>query len=136
MCEADFPTEPEWDATGWRQVHPAGRELTEFLRTLLLDRTTEMTQAWNNDDYGCSFNCEWDRVPINVLVMRVMDHWLIICSNLSLLLRFLRPRRYAAALSAMCYHLGRAVRSDSRFRDVRWFTYEEYERAERARWRR
>lgn len=126
VCEADFPREGGWIGDTSDEANPPGQELAEFLQATLRECTTRLSELWNEEDYGWAFNCDWERVTINVLVQRI-DHWLIICSIVSLVPRFLRTRRYEAALSGLCYHLDGAVRQDSRFSDVRWFTSAEYE---------
>jgi hypothetical protein len=128
ICDADFPTEGVWD--GDRPLEPPGRELAEILRAMVAGRVADMTELWNEEDYGWSFNCDWDGVTMNVLVQRI-DHWLIICQVVSLLPRFIRPRRYDAAFTALCYHLDRAIRVDARFRNLRWLTAQEYRRGGR-----
>ena len=125
VCEADFPREGGWIGDDPDGANPPGRDLVDFLQSSLRDCAASITELWNEEGYGWAFNCELDRVTINVLVQRT-DHWLIICSIVSLVPRCLRPRRCATALSRVCDHLDRAVRSDVRFRDVRWFTCAEY----------
>jgi acyl carrier protein len=126
-CEADFPSEGGWIGDNPDEANPPGQQLAVFLQETLRGHAEGITELWKEEGYGWAFNCEWDRVTINVLVQRPDDHWLVICSIVSLLPRFLRSRRYEMALSNLCYYLDGVVRADRRFRDVRWFTRAEYE---------
>jgi hypothetical protein len=128
-CEGDFPTEGGWIGDNPDQENPPGHELAVFVHEALRGATTRLSEIWNEEGYGWAFNCDWDRVTINVLVQRI-DHWLIICSIVSLMPRFLRSRRYNEALSALCYHLDGLVRADKRFNNVRWFAAAESEQSE------
>lgn len=130
VCKADFPGEGGWIADRADESNPPGRELAEFLHAALHGYTTAMSEVWNEEDFGWSFNCDRERVTINVLVQH-LEHWLIICRIVSFMPRFLRSRRYQAALNDVCKKIDRTARADSRFRDLQWFTREEYIRSER-----
>jgi hypothetical protein len=132
VCEADFPRKGGWIGDRPDDTNPAGRELAEFIRASLREHVTRLSELWNEEGFGWSFNCAWDAVTVNVRVQR-LDHWLVICSVISLLPQLLRPRRYKIALSGMCYYLDRVLRSNPRFRNVRWLTRAEFELAESSR---
>jgi hypothetical protein len=126
VCESDFPCEGGWIGDIPDEREPPGRELAEFLQTTLHNRAAYMSNLWNEEGYGWSFNFDWNRVTINLLVQYI-DHWLITCGIVSLRPRFLQPARYESALSGACYQLDRVLRSDNRFRDRRWYSCSEYE---------
>ena len=125
VCEADFPSECVWIDRSKEPI-PAGNELADALQAMLCDRTSKMSEIWNHEAHGWSFNCEWNRVTINVLVTQ-MDHWLIVFRIVSLLPWFLRSSRYYAALRSVCEYIDSSAGSDNRFRDLRWFTRLEFE---------
>ena len=127
VCEADFPNERNENIVDGGEPIPPGRELAEFLQTVLRDHTDKMSEVWNEEDYAWGFNCDWDRVAINVQAGRVDDRWLLIFSIVSIVPRFLRSRKYEVALRNLCERVDLAVRTDSRFRDVRWCTRTEFE---------
>jgi hypothetical protein len=131
VCEADFPTEGGWIGDRPDEANPPGKELVDFLHTALQDHTSGISEVWNEEGYGWSFNCEREGVTVNILLQR-LDHWLIIFSIVSLVPRFLRSSRYETALTAICEQVKKIIRSDCRFRDIRWFTRTEYDAFGRA----
>jgi hypothetical protein len=131
VCEADFPSEGGWTGDRPDEANPPSKEFADFLHAALQDHTSGMSEVWNEEGYGWSFNCERERVTVNILLQR-LDHWLIIFSIVSLVPRFLRSLRYEAALKAICEQVEKTIRSDNRFRDIRWFTLAEYDAFGRA----
>jgi len=105
---------------------PAGRELAEFILSLVQARAKKISAIWNEEDYAWSFNCKWNGVTINVLVGR-SDQWLIIFSIVSLLPRFFQSQKYQAALGDICSLVDRGIRADSRIHEPRWFTRSEFD---------
>lgn len=131
-CEANFDSEGGWVGDVPNENQPPGRDLIEFLLSSIRPHTQSVSEIWNEEGYGWSFNCEKDRTTLNVLVQFV-DHWLIICHTVSLVPRFLRSRRFDAALKRTCDEIDRAARADARFRELRWFTTAEYVEFEKKR---
>ena len=123
-CEADFPWIGPDDPV---EANPPGRELAEFIHAALRPHAARTSDVWNHEGFGWSFNSRFDRVTINVLVASDDQNWLISCSIVSLLPSFLRPRRCDAALSDACGRIDQLVRSDTRFRNIQWYTRREYE---------
>jgi len=131
-CEADFDSEGGWIGDLPNENQPPGLDLIEFLQSAIRPHTQSVSDVWNEEGYGWSFNCEKDRTTVNVLVQFV-DHWLIICHIVSFVPRFLRSQRFDIALKSACDELDRAARADARFRDLRWFTATEYADFEKKR---
>lgn len=127
VCEADFPDDCLESKDGLVSPTPPGREFAEFLQSVLRDRTQEMTEIWNEEDYAWAFNCEWARVTVCVQIGRVDGVWLVIFIVVSLVPSFLRGKRYTAALSGICEYVDQALRSDSRIRNLQWLTADEFE---------
>jgi hypothetical protein len=123
-CEADFPWIGPDDPV---EANPPGRELAEFIQARLQPHATRISDVWNEEGFGWSFNSNFNRVTINVLVESDEQHWLIVCSIVSVLQAFLRRRRCDAELSTACERIDQLVRSDKRFRNIQWFTRQEYE---------
>jgi hypothetical protein len=124
-CEADFPWLGPDDPV---EANPPGRELGELIYGALRPRFSPASELWNHEGFGWAFNCKSGRATINVLVTLVNDHWLIMSNLVTLVPRFLRTRSSETALSDVCHALDQFVRSDSRFRNIQWFTAESYER--------
>jgi len=131
-CEANFDSEGVWIGDTPDENHPAGRDLIEFMQSILKPHTQNISEIWNEEGYGWSFNCDKDKTTVNVLVQFV-DRWLIICHIVSFVPKILRSHRYDATLKSLCEEIDRAARGDSRFRDLRWFTPDEYADFERKR---
>lgn len=131
-CEADFDREGGWIGDVPDESQPPGRDSIGFLHSVLLSETCQLSEIWNEEWYGWSFNIEREGITLNILVQYV-DHWLILCSNVSLLPRFLRSSRHEVALKFMCDRIDRTIRDDARFRHSRWLTASEYAEFEKHR---
>lgn len=131
-CEGDFDSDGGWNGDTPDENRPAGRDLIEFMQSTLKSQTRNISEIWNEEGYGWSFNCDKDRTTVNVLVQFV-DRWLIICDIVSFVPKLLRFGKFDAALKSVCAEIDRAARLDSRFRDLQWFTSAEYADFERKR---
>ena len=131
VFEAGFPCEGGWVGGLPDETNPPGRELTDCLRTILRGHTTEMSEPWDEEGYGWSFNCDLDGITINVLVQR-LDYWLVTCSIVSFRPTWLRSARYPAALASVCELLITAMNHDHRFTNVRQFSLDKYTRFEKS----
>ncbi len=131
VCKADFPHECTLtDRTD--EPIPAGRELAEHLHSILQNHTSGITEVWNHEDFGWSFNCDWENTTINVLIaFHDEERWLIIFIIVSLIPWFLRSRKYDVSLGRFCEKIDSVARADERFSDLRWFTPAEYAEFER-----
>ena len=124
-CEADFPWIGSDDPV---EANPPGRELAHFILAALSPHADHVNEVWNEEGFGWSFNVRYNRVTINVLVAGGnLEDWLISCHIISLLRRYLFPHQYEAALGEVCGRIDQLARSDARFRNIQWFTREEYE---------
>jgi hypothetical protein len=128
---ADFPTDGAWIGDEPDPAHPAGRELTEFLLERLAPELP-LSEIWNEEGYGWSFNLSVHTITVNVLVQR-LEHWLVIVREVSLKPRFLRGPKYRQAFESVCQKIAVTTSSDPRFRDVRFCSYEEYNQPARTR---
>ncbi len=131
LCDADFPT--EWIETcGASEPIPPGRVLAHYLQAILDDNAVRATEVWNEEDYAWAFNCQHQRITICVQAARLENHWLIIFTIVSLVPRFLRSQIYERSLQAICDVIDKALKSDNRFHNLRWFSAAEFDAFEQS----
>jgi hypothetical protein len=125
VCEAEFPAEGGWIGNIPDQEQPAEYELATFIHQQLELRTTKLSEIWNEESYGWSFNCDHNGITINVLIQRI-DYWLITCSIVSLMPNFLRSEKYNETLLEICSAIDHEIHKDSRFTNIQWLTADEH----------
>ena len=124
-----FPTEGGWIGDDPDPELPAGREIAEFLLSVV-DPGVPASEIWNEESYGWAFNCRIGKITVNVLV-QFLESWLVIVQPVSLRPRFLRGAAYDEAVLEVCTRIHRGIQTVPRTGRARWSTSNEYERAGR-----
>jgi hypothetical protein len=129
--ESDLPDDGEWD-DGENPVSPPGLAIANLLRGSLKSESIEVGEPENHEGFGWEFDCSVGRSVVWVLI-QAANPWLIIVGLVPWVLNPLRGWSGAESLQQVCRTIDKSLKGSSRFREVRWFTREEYESQPRPR---
>jgi hypothetical protein len=122
--KADFPIDGQ----------PAGRELADFISSALHSAEIEHTGPEEREGWAWDIRSRAGKVQVECIVGFVDDdprQWLITTSgHLPLLAKLFGGRGEQvreAALRPFCEAIDRAVKSDTRFSTIRWYTKKDFD---------
>lgn len=123
--ESDFPTDSR----------PPGRELVLLVSTKLTEAGLPHNEPTPRGDWAWTIFAERTLKQVEIVIGKVEDgdhRWLItLDAHVSLAFGLVGGENAdevrEETLKPFCNTLDRALRQDSRFRDVRWFTQKEYD---------
>jgi len=124
--EAEFPDDAAWSESG-DLVRPGGRDIaTTIAGKLTKEEEVHCTQPEQHKFYGWSFSASRPGFEV-FCVLQDIEPWLLISApRLGLWDRMTR-RDYQEEHREFLTVLEAAIRSDSRFSTLRWFTPEEFD---------
>lgn len=129
--EADFPDDGEWDDQG-NVICPPGLAIAKSLQAAFKSESIDVGDPENHEDFGWEFDCSVGRAGLWVL-LQFATPWLVIVHRRPWILNPVRRGARIEALQRVCRTIDKTLKSDPRFRQVEWFTREEYERRRRSR---
>jgi hypothetical protein len=110
---------------------PPGRDVAEALADAVAVQGLEPVEpVAEHDGYGWAFSVEAAGRPVWCMV-QASDHWLLITHVPRSLWERLRGRHAEEAHDVAVTVLERALSASGRWRDVRWYTPEEFQKAGR-----
>lgn len=114
-----------------KDTSPPGLEIARILREDLREQEIHCDEPEGNEGYGWRIDCKAGGVSLFVLVQLTNDRlgrecWLGILAPTFGLWSRLR-RRGQVAQRRLCDALHKGLASEGRFREIRWYTREEWE---------
>jgi len=126
---ATFETDISRDSGG---AAPPGREITEFLSRQLVARGFQSSDVREHDSYGWYLEATNRGARTWIMVQR-SDQWLLIARPLMGFLDALLRRPPDEGHRQVRDTLAEILENDGRFRNVRWYSREEFENQARKR---
>ena len=122
---ADFSDDGEFSPKG-DIVRPSGRAVAYALSQMLREKGWTVSESTQHSYYGWSFTVQGQKGRIWFLLQGLED-WLLLSQNKSSLLRRMTSASKEEHRTILA-DLHGLLTNDPRFRDLRWFTKQEYER--------
>jgi hypothetical protein len=122
--KAAFPTDGQ----------PAGKELADFIAAALADAGIVYTGPVNREDWAWEIHSQVGEIDLEMIVGYVDDDprdWLITqTAHLPILARLFGGslEKRTAALRPLCNAIDSAIKSDSRFSEIRWYLQRDFEK--------
>jgi len=111
----------------WGKDVPPGRDLTEHLVLALKAKGLSCSDVDQHDSYGWYFEVTRDEAVIWCM-LQLSDNWLLITRRSVPLLQRLFGKTSEEPHQRVCEAINSVMSVDSKFRNVLWFTAEEFQR--------
>jgi hypothetical protein len=121
--DADFSTEPT-QRNG--EEYPPGRDLTEYLAKELNERGFPNSGVKEHDAYGWYFEVTFGE-SIIWCMLQLSDNWLIITKPLIPFFKRIFGKSADSEHQQVCEAIQSVIQNNSKFRNIRWFTRDEFQ---------
>ncbi len=123
---AEFPDDGVVDAAG-NCITPAGKSVMAALAAMLRSQGARTTEVLQHSFYGWQFTVEMNQHHAWFLLQGTSP-WLLLSQARPSLLEKLTFKKTSAWHGSILQAVNTCLAQDIRFREVRWYTKEEYER--------
>jgi hypothetical protein len=123
--EADFEDDAVLDSKQ-NIVSPAGQNIAMAIASHLSTLGYECSEPEQHSFYGWCFDVCWERERF-WLLLQGGDPWLLICERNPTILQRLFRRRDEGCFNSFLLAVDTALKADTRFTDIRWFSRDDFE---------
>jgi len=124
--EADFPDDGVFDAAG-NCITPAGKSVTKALAAMLRSQGARTTEVLQHSFYGWQFTVEMNQHHAWFLLQGTAP-WLLLSQTRPSFLEKLTFKKTSDWHRSILQAANDCLARDNRFRGMRWYTKEEYEK--------